>query len=135
MWRFLLIVVLFISCDKDFKAPEPKNLIAQKTMEDILFDIKLLKATKSKNYKIIKDNNVQVDEYIYEKYKLDSITLRENVAYYATASFKKYKEIENNVKLRFVAEKKSIEMEILERDSIKKIKDSVKKKKIKHKLR
>jgi hypothetical protein len=94
-------------------------------MEDILYDIKLLKASKSKNYRILKDNNVQVDAYIYEKYKLDSITLRENIAFYASASFKTYKEIENNIKLRFEAEKKKVEKEIEERDSLKKTKDSL----------
>lgn len=110
MYRVLLLfIMLLVSCDNDFKAPEPDHLIEQKTMEDILFDIKLLKAAKSKNYKILMDNNVQVDAYIYDKYKLDSITLRQNMSYYATASFKKYKEIENNIKLRFVALKEDVE--------------------------
>jgi hypothetical protein len=113
-----------MSCDKTYKAPEPELLIEQKVMEDILYDIKLLKSSRSKNYRILKDNNVQVDAYIYEKYKLDSITLRENIAYYASASFKTYKEIENNIKLRFEAEKEKIEKEISVRDSLNKIKDN-----------
>ena len=121
----VIIVFVFISCDETFKAPEPKQLIEQNVMEDILYDIKLLKASKSKNYRILKDNNVQVDAYIYEKYKLDSITLRENIAFYASASFKTYKEIENNIKLRFEAEKEKVEKEIEERDSLKKTKDSL----------
>lgn len=115
-----------MSCDKDFKAAEPENLIEQKVMEEILYDVKLIKASQRKNYRILKDNNVQIDAYIYDKYKLDSITLRENIAYYATASFKKYKEIENNVKLRFIAEKERVEAEIAVKDSLKKNDDALK---------
>jgi hypothetical protein len=114
-----------LSCDKDFKAPEPSHLIAQEKMEDILFDIKLLKASKSKNYRILKDNNVEVDAYIYQKYDLDSITLRENIAYYATGSFKKYKEMENNIRLRFVKAKEGIKVETRTQDSLKNNTDSL----------
>lgn len=121
----LILVLILVSCDRSFQAPEPEELIEQSKMEDILFDIELLKASKSKNYRILKDNNMQVDVYIYEKYNLDSITLRENIAYYASSSFKKYKEIENNVKLRFISEKEKIEVEIKVLDSLKKIEDSL----------
>jgi len=122
--RFLLLVLLLVtvSCDKSFKAPEPDNLIDQPVMEEILYDINLLKAAKSKSYKILKDNNVQADVYIYEKYQIDSTTLRQNVEYYATFSFKKTKEIEERIKLRFDTEKAQIEKII--QDSLKKKRDT-----------
>jgi len=129
MKRFLLILLLItVSCDKSFKAPEPDNLIDQPVMEEILYDISLLKAAKSKSYKILKDNKVQADVYIYEKYKIDSITLRQNIEYYATESFKTAKEIEERIKLRFEADRSKVEKII--QDSLKKQKklDSVKKK-------
>jgi len=127
MKRFLLIVLLItVSCNKSFKARDPDNLIDQPVMEEILYDISLLKAAKSRNYKILKDNNVQADVYIYEKYKIDSLTLRQNIAYYATKSFKKAKGIEERIKQRFDAEKSGIDKII--QDSLKKEKekDSVK---------
>jgi len=127
MKRFLLILLLVIaSCDKSFKAPEPDKLIEQPVMEEILYDISLLKAAKSKSYKILKDNNVQADIYIYEKYKIDSITLRQNIEYYATESFKTAKQIEEHIKLRFDSEK--IKLEKIIKDSVKKNKktDSIK---------
>lgn len=125
MYRVILLMMLFfISCDKDFKAPEPEQLIEQNVMEDILYDIKLLKAAKSKNYRILKDNNVQVDAYIYDKYKLDSITLRENIAYYATASFKISKEMEVNIKQRFEADKKIVTSKIKNDKGEKEINDN-----------
>jgi len=114
-----------VSCDKTFVAPEPDNLIEQPVMQEILYDIKLLKASKSKNYKVLKDNNVQADLYIYEKYKIDSITLRQNIEYYATKSFKKSKEIEENIKAQFKAEKAAIEKKITDSLKAKREKDSI----------
>jgi len=114
-----------VSCDKKIVAPEPDNLIEQPVIEEILYDIKLLKASKSKSYKVLKDNNVQADLYIYEKYKIDSITLRQNIEYYATKSFKKSKEIEENIKMQFKAKKATLEKKIADSLKAKKEKDSV----------
>jgi Glu-tRNA(Gln) amidotransferase subunit E-like FAD-binding protein len=127
MKRLLLFFFLiFISCDKSFKAPEPEILLKQSVMEEILYDISLLKAAKSKSYKILKDNNIQADIYIYNKYKIDSITLRENIAYYATKSFKKAKQIEENIGLKFKANKDNLEKRINDSLIVKKKNDSIK---------
>lgn len=132
MYRVILILLFVtVSCDKSFKTSEPDNLIEQDVMEEILYDIKLLQASKSKKYKILKDNNVQADAYIYNKYKIDSITLRQNIEYYATDSFKESKKIEERIRLRFVADKEAIEKVIEEELKDKKIKDSLKAFKIK----
>jgi len=121
----LVLLLITVSCDKKFVAPEPDNLIDQSVMEEILYDIKLLKASKSKSYKVLKDNNVQADLYIYEKYKIDSLTLRQNIEYYATKSFKKSKEIEGNIKAGFEVKKAAVEKRIADSLKAKKAKDSV----------
>ena len=126
MNKILLILLLItVSCDKKFVAPEPDSLINQATMEEILYDIKLLKASKSKSYRVLKDNNVQADLYIYKKYKIDSITLRQNIEYYATKSFKKSKEIEENIKAQFIAKKAALEKKAADSIKVKKEKDSI----------
>tara|TARA_B110001454_G_C12381103_1_gene292666 strand:- start:112 stop:537 length:426 start_codon:yes stop_codon:yes gene_type:complete len=122
----LVFFLIFISCDKSFKAPKPEVLLEESVMEEVLYDISLLKAAKSKNYKILKDNNVKADVYIYNKYKIDSVTLRQNIAYYATNSFKTAKQIEERLRLKFEDQKSELE---------KKIKDSLEKKKIKDSLK
>jgi len=114
-----------MSCDKKFVAPEPDSLIDHTVMEEILYDIKLLKASKSKGYKVLKDNNVQADLYIYEKYKIDSITLRQNIEYYATKSIKKSKKIEENIKAKFIAKKAALEKKEADSIKAKKEKDSL----------
>ena len=113
---FLFFIISFVSCDKDFSAPKPDNLLEQQKMENILYDIKFLVAAKSKKYKILKDNNVKVAPLIYEKYKIDSTTLSQNIAYYTTHSFKTYKEMEHNIQLRFEAERTKIGVELKKND-------------------
>jgi len=126
MKRFLLVLLLVtVSCDKKFKAPKPDRLIDQSVMEEILYDINLLKAVNSKNYKILKDNNIQPDVYIYEKYNIDSLELRQNIAYYASASLKKSKEMEQRMGLRFEEKKLLIEKRIDDKSKINDRKDSL----------
>ncbi len=114
----LFFIISFVSCDTNFSAPKPDNLLENQQMEDILYDIKFLAAAKSKKYKILKDNNVKVDSLIYQKYKIDSTTLHQNIAYYSTHSLKTYKEMEHNIQLRFEAERKKIGTALKEKDSV-----------------
>lgn len=125
--KFFLSVflILLISCDKNFKAPKPDVLLEEQVMEEILFDIGYLKAAKSKSFKVLNDNNVQADEYIYHKYKIDSTILRQNLNYYATKSFKKAKQIEEKIRLRFVNEKNDLEMRMADSTITLKKKDSL----------
>jgi len=112
----VLFIISFVACDDDFKAPKPDHLLEKKQMEDILYDVKFLAAAKSKKYKILKDNNVKVAPFIFEKYKIDSTTLSQNIAYYSTHSYKTYKEMEHNIQLRFEAEKAKIGAESKKND-------------------
>lgn len=113
----IFLLTLFVACDKKFNAPQPDVLIEQKIIENILFDIKFLSASKSKKFKILKDNNVVADQFIFEKYKIDSITLYQNIAYYSTNSFEVAKEIEKNIELRFNNELKKVDSTIKIKDN------------------
>ena len=114
----IFLLILIAACDKDFRAPKPGTLIKQQKMEDILFDIKLLSASKSKSYKILKDNNVVVAPFIFDKYAIDSITLSQNIAYYATHSFEMAKEIEQNIGIRLKKELNDIATNSNKQDSL-----------------
>ncbi len=115
----LIVVFLLGACDENFKAPKPDNFIEQAVMEDILYDVKLISAARSKSFKKTKDSNLKADKYIYHKYKIDSITFKQNLDYYATTSFKRFKEMEENIKLRFMKEKEVISDELKRADSLK----------------
>lgn len=128
---FILVVFVFASCGKEVKSPEPSILIDEEKMVDIMYDIRLISAAKAKNYKKMKDSAVQIDKFVYHKYKLDSITLRQNLDYYATHSFKKAKDIEYEVRQRLEASKNEVSLELKKQDSVK----LLKKEKVENKLK
>ena len=75
----------------------PKNLIAEKKMESIIFDIMILNASVNYNLKI--DKNLLSDELIFKKYNIDSIQFYESELYYSKNP-KIHFEIYSNVKKR-----------------------------------
>lgn len=92
---FLFVSLFVISCSKN-PVPKPDNLLDEEVMVDIIFDISILQATDgSMPYKLT-ENNIELDKYIFEKYKIDSVTYRQNQRYYA-ANARKYKKIYKKV--------------------------------------
>ena len=92
---FLFISLFVISCSKN-PVPKPDNLLDEEAMVDIIYDLSILQATDgSMPYKLT-DHNIKMDQYIFEKYKIDSITYRQNQRYYA-ANARKYKKIYKKV--------------------------------------
>ena len=90
---FLFVSLFVISCSKN-PVPKPDNLLDEEVMVDIIYDISILQATDgSMPYKLT-ENNIELDKYIFEKYKIDSVTYRQNQRYYA-ANARKYKKIYN----------------------------------------
>ena len=91
MKKFLLLVIgiVIISCSKN-PAPKPDNLLDDEVMTNILFDIAVLQAAEGTMTYRLTENNIKVNTFIYEKYKIDSTTYYQNQLYYAS-DFKKYK--------------------------------------------
>ena len=99
---FLFVSLFVLSCSKN-PVPKPDNLLDEEVMVNIIYDISILQATDgSMSYKL-SDHNIKMDQYIFEKYKIDSITYRENQRYYAADS-RKYKKIYKKVIERFEKE-------------------------------
>lgn len=67
-------------------------------MIDILYDLSLLEAIKSQNING-GISNESANEYLYKKYKIDSIQLVQNNKYYA-ADVEEYKKMFEEVKSR-----------------------------------
>lgn len=83
---FLLFIILFLltACGHDKPVPKPEKLLSEKEMENIMFDMALLQAMRSSAPKVLDDNGVDVKNYIYKKYKTDSLTYNQNHTYYAS---------------------------------------------------
>lgn len=146
---FLVVLAIFISCKKEL-AKEPKHLVEKEKMVDIMYDLSLLGAMRSQNAVFLDSFKNNSNEYIYKKYKIDSIQFAQSNIYYA-ADFKEYKKMYEQVKLRLEKNKKLAEAAVkaekkktalLEKknkklkekkvnDSIKKVNDSKKAAKLK----
>jgi hypothetical protein len=104
----LIIGILIISCSKN-PVSKPDILIDDEIMTNILFDIAILQAADGLITYRLAENNIKVNTFIYEKYKIDSITYYQNQKYYA-ANARKYKKMHQDVLARL--EKIKLESEI-----------------------
>lgn len=137
--RICLIVFIFglcFACHKIEKPEKPDNLIAKNKMVDILFDVFVFNAAKGTDKRILENNNVTPDVYIYDKHQIDSLQFVKSNEYYAY-DIKVYEDMINEVEAKLKAKKEVYQEELkLEEerrkkriDSIKKIGDTIKPKK------
>jgi hypothetical protein len=105
------VIILFccvfsiIGCNDGL--PKPDNLIAKDKMIDILYDISLLEAIKTQNINGGMSSKMSND-YIYKKYKIDSIQFTKSNRYYAS-DLEGYKKMFETVKEKL--NKKTLEIE------------------------
>jgi hypothetical protein len=108
-WLFLFASFLVLSCSNN-PVPKPDNLLDEEVMVNIIFDISFLQAADvSFSYKLA-ESNIKMDQYIFNKYKIDSITYRQNQRYYASDP-QKYKNIYRKVVERIEQEQEKIKEE------------------------
>ncbi len=143
---FLLItIIVAFTCCKNEAVKRPNPLIAREVMVNIMYDLTILDAIKYQNLNNLETHKIKPNEYIFKKYKIDSLQFARNNAYYAS-DFKTYKDIYDSVSKRLDKSKTVIEKivkaekkkaDLLEKvkqkakakvakDSLKKVKDSLK---------
>jgi hypothetical protein len=103
----VLFVVLFFSCTNG-PVEKPKNLLSEEVMVDILYDTALLQATEVLAPINLTKNNIRITTFIYNKYKIDSITYYQNHKYYA-ANLKQYKKMYSKVISRLEKEQAKLD--------------------------
>jgi hypothetical protein len=94
--------ILLIACNTP--AEKPKNLIEKDKMVNILYDMALLDAIKTQNIGG-GISTKRANEYIYKKYKVDSIQLLKSNKYYAS-DLDEYKKMFETVKTKLDEENK-----------------------------
>lgn len=102
---FLFVTIFIVSCSKN-PVPKPDNLLDEKTMVDILYDVSLLQAIEGSMPNKLIEHNIEMDQYIFKKYKIDSVTYRQNQMYYA-GDARKFKKIYKKVLERLDKEKQT----------------------------
>lgn len=77
-------IILLVSGCYNFKSPEkPKNLIPKDEMVKVLIDVNLLKTATIKYANTTSQKNINPQEYIFDKYGIDSIQFASSNNYYS----------------------------------------------------
>ena len=85
MKRFIIIILfLFLfSCLQLRETNPPKNLIEQELMSKIMLDVILMKNIKRNGYAVKEKRNLLVDQYILQKYGVDSLQFNTSKSFYS----------------------------------------------------
>ena len=79
----LIGIITFCSCKNDNLPKKPENLISEDKMVNILIDLSILSSAKGLNKKILENNGITPDAYVYQKHDIDSVQFSESNAYYS----------------------------------------------------
>ena len=104
---FLAILTLLISC-KDEVVEKPERLIDKDVMVDIMYDLSVLDAIKYQNPTSLDTFKINPRDYIYKKYKIDSLQFAKSNVYYA-ADYEDYKLMFEEITKRLDVTKKNVE--------------------------
>ena len=112
MKRFIIIILfLFLfSCLQLRETNPPENLIEQELMTKIMLDVMLMKNINRNGYAIKEKRNILVDQYILQKYGVDSLQFYQSQDFYS----------KNPKEYTFIFEKVQSKLNEL-RDSLQKI--------------
>jgi hypothetical protein len=105
---FFILFILLAGCKKEL-VKEPKRLIEREKMVNIMYDLSLLEAMKVENPALMDSFKINSNQYIYKKFKIDSIQFAENNIYYA-ADYKEYEKMYSEVKARIDKNKSEIDV-------------------------
>ena len=138
---FLAVLMLLVSCKKEV-VKKPSRIIDRDKMVDIMYDLSILTAIKSQNPTSFSTYKINQNDYIFKKYKIDSVQFAQNNSYYAS-DYKEYKVMFGEVKSRLANKKSYIDLIVKKQEKkdillkkakkklkVKRIADSIKKVKI-----
>lgn len=104
---FFIVISLFIGCQGTIEKPD--NLIPEDKMIEILYDFAILEGVKSDG--TLNQNELNSDEFIYKKYKVDSLQLAKSNEYYSS-DVEKYSKMYQKVYDKIDLESKQAEDEL-----------------------
>jgi hypothetical protein len=80
---FLTLGLLLINCNSH-TIEKPMNLLDEDQMVAILYDLYLVNAIKSSKMNYIQERDITSANYIFQKYKVDSLQFSQSDLYYAS---------------------------------------------------
>jgi hypothetical protein len=123
---FFMVLILLVGCEKEL-VKKPKRLIEREKMVNIIYDLSILEAMKVENQGFMDSIKYTSNQYIYKKYKIDSVQFAQSNIYYA-ADYMEYEKIYSEVKARLDKEKKQVNSLIKAEAEKEKLKAKAKKK-------
>ncbi|MCM4155407.1 DUF4296 domain-containing protein [Gramella sp. AN32] len=72
------------SCQDLDKTEKPPNLISEAKMVDILTELALIQSARNYNKFKLEQTGIHTETYLYEKFNIDSLQLKENIQYYSS---------------------------------------------------
>ncbi|WP_276168210.1 DUF4296 domain-containing protein [Zobellia alginiliquefaciens] len=109
---------------------KPENLIPKDKMVQILQDLAIVNAAKTTNVQVLRENDVEPMDYIFNKYDIDSLQLVESDRYYASLPVE-YEEIYKEIEANLEREGKALEEQKKINDSLRVAKEKLKREKAK----
>ncbi|MCK0161496.1 DUF4296 domain-containing protein [Allomuricauda sp. F6463D] len=114
---FFLVILMFFSCAEKV-VEEPENLIPKEKMTEILHDLAILNAVKSSANRKFEDSGVDLMEFLFKKYNIDSTQFSQSDLYYASMPLE-YQSIYEGVEAKIKQKKDTLEaMEKRRNDSV-----------------
>ena len=100
--NFITLIFFVLSCTNSSlieKPSQPKDLISKDKMVDIIYDMTLISVAKGVNKKILENNGIIPEQYIFNKHSIDSTIFAQNNEYYSF-DLKIYQSIYDAVKIK-----------------------------------
>ena len=119
MKRVLILFCFLVACEANTANPPPQVLIPEAEMENILYDINLLRTIKSNRFGGETSNEILNNNYILRKYNIADSTLKQNQTYYAQSPkrlfamyeriFKRLEKVEDSINILSQKEQEAME--------------------------
>lgn len=110
---------LMVGCAEEV-IKKPENLIPKEKMADILHDLAILNASASAASNKFEDSGINIMEFLYKKYDIDSVQFSQSDLYYASVPLE-YQSIYEDVEAKLEERTKMMEERSMQKnDSIRK---------------
>ena len=120
---FLFLFVIALGCGEKVVEPH-RNLISKEKKTDVLHDLALQKAAKTSYSDVLEQKNVEIMDFLFRKYQIDSTQFVESDRYYASLPLE-YQAIYEEVEARIEKKRKFIEEDNQKRnDSVRKAQEA-----------
>ena len=105
---YILVLLLAVAACKKNIVPKPDKFLDEKQMENLLYDLAVLESMKVSQVQKLDSLQFNSQQFIYKKYQIDSISLAQNMVYYASFP-KEYDTIVKKVEKRIKLQRDSID--------------------------